>query len=114
MSASSTSTRNFFTAEESVYIHPDCIGQGLGKQLVAQVIEACEALGLRQLVAVVGDFGNAGSIGLHRSLGFKQVGVGHGFGFKHGRWVDIVWMQRALNAGDAAQPDAQGLDLGGA
>jgi L-amino acid N-acyltransferase YncA len=100
-----------FVAEESVYIHPDRIGQGLGKQLVAQVIETCEALGLRQLIAVVGDSGNAGSIGLHRSLGFTEIGVGHGFGFKHGRWVDIVWMQRALGRGEHAPPSGPGLAL---
>jgi phosphinothricin acetyltransferase len=100
-----------FIAEESVYIHPDFIGQGLGKALVRRVIETCEALGLRQLVAVVGDSANAGSIGLHRSLGFRQIGVGEGFGFKHGRWVDIVWMQRALGPGHAAPPTAAGLRL---
>jgi len=103
-----------YTVEDSVYIDPARLGRGLGKALVAEVIAACEALGLRQMVAVIGDSGNAGSIGLHRSLGFEHQGVGRSFGFKHGRWVDIVWMQRALNAGDAAQPDAQGLDLGGA
>jgi L-amino acid N-acyltransferase YncA len=100
-----------FTAEESVYIHPDCIGRGLGKKLVKEVIEICETIGLRQLVAVVGDSGNAGSIGLHRSLGFSEIGVGHGFGFKHGRWVDIVWMQRALGRGDATPPSAPGMAL---
>jgi L-amino acid N-acyltransferase YncA len=100
-----------FTAEESVYIHPDYIGQGLGKQLVSKVIEACEAIGLRQLVAVIGDSANAGSIGLHRSLGFAEIGVGHGFGFKHGRWVDIVWMQRTLGRGEQAPPNAPGLAL---
>jgi len=98
-------------AEESVYIHPDCIGQGLGKKLVSKVIETCEAMGLRQLVAVIGDSGNAGSLGLHRSLGFTEIGVGHGFGFKHGRWVDIVWMQRALGQGEHAPPSGPGLAL---
>ena len=102
-----------YTAEESVYIHPDRRGQGLGKALVSEVIAACEALGLRQLVAVIGDSGNAGSIGLHRSLGFEEIGVGRGFGFKHGRWVDIVQMQKSLNGGDAIPPDAPGLTLSG-
>jgi phosphinothricin acetyltransferase len=100
-----------FTAEESVYIHPDFVGRGLGKRLVGRVITACEGLGLRQLVAVIGDSGNAGSIGLHRSLGFQPIGVGRGFGFKHGRWVDIVWMQRALGAGETAPPGGGGLAL---
>ena len=103
-----------YTAEESVYIHPEHLGRGLGKALVGEVIAACEALGLRQLVAVIGDSGNAGSIGLHRSLGFTEIGVGRGFGFKHGRWVDIVQMQKPLNGGDATSPSAQGLSLGGA
>jgi phosphinothricin acetyltransferase len=97
------------TAEDSVYIDPDFIGKGVGKALVAEVIVACEALGLRQLVAVIGDSGNAGSIGLHRSLGFEHAGVGKSFGFKHGRWVDIVWMQRALGPGDGAAPNGEGI-----
>jgi phosphinothricin acetyltransferase len=103
-----------YTAEESVYIHPDHLGRGLGKALVSEVIGACEGLGLRQLVAVIGDSGNAGSIGLHRSLGFVEIGVGRAFGFKHGRWVDIVQMQKPLNGGDATLPTAPGLSLGGA
>jgi len=103
-----------YTAEESVYIHPDHLAQGIGKALVAEVISRCETLGLRQLVAVIGDSQNAGSIGLHRSLGFLEIGVGRGFGFKHGRWVDIVQMQKPLNGGDATPPDGAGLTLGGA
>jgi phosphinothricin acetyltransferase len=103
-----------FTAEESVYIHPDHLGRGLGKALVGEVIAACETLGLRQLVAVIGDSANAGSIGLHRSLGFVEIGVGRAFGFKYGRWVDIVQMQKPLNGGDASPPTAPGLSLGGA
>jgi len=101
-----------YTAEDSVYVAPEWIGKGVGKALVARVIAACEAKGLRQLVAVVGDSANAGSIGLHRSLGFEHAGVGRAFGFKHGRWVDIVWMQRALNGGDTDAPQIDGLTLG--
>lgn len=100
-----------YTAEDSVYIHPDFLGRGIGKALVAEVIAACERLGLRQLVAVIGDSANAGSIGLHRSLGFEPTGVGRSFGFKHGRWVDIVWMQKALGPGDSAPPERDGLSL---
>jgi L-amino acid N-acyltransferase YncA len=100
-----------YTAEESVYVHPDSVGRGVGKALVAEVIAACEAMGLRQLVAVIGDTGNAGSRGLHRSLGFTEAGVGHAFGHKHGRWVDIVWMQRALGPGADAPPSGPGLTL---
>jgi len=98
-----------YTVEDSVYIHPDHLGRGVGKALVADVITACEALGLRQMIAVIGDSGNAGSINLHRSLGFTQTGVGKSFGFKLGRWVDIVWIQRALNTGDATMPEGPGI-----
>ena len=102
-----------YTVEDSVYIAPDRMGQGLGKALLTEVIAACEAMGLRQMVAVIGDSANAGSIALHRSLGFTEIGIGRDFGFKHGRWVDIVWMQRPLNGGSASAPDNPGLDLRG-
>jgi L-amino acid N-acyltransferase YncA len=100
-----------FTAEDSVYVAPDAIGQGVGRAVLAPVIAACEAFGLRQLVAVIGDSGNAASIGLHSSLGFEHSGVGRSFGHKHGRWVDIVWMQKALNGGDTNAPDRPGIAL---
>jgi phosphinothricin acetyltransferase len=93
-----------YTAEDSVYVHPDHLGQGIGRALVAEIIRRCEAMGLRQLTAVIGDSANAGSIGLHRSLGFVETGIGRALGFKHGRWVDIVWMQRPLNGGAATLP----------
>ena len=100
-----------YTVEDSVYIAPQAIGKGVGKALVAELIALCEGLGLRQMVAVIGDSGNAGSIGLHRALGFQDAGVGAAFGYKHGRWVDVVWMQRALNEGSAVPPSAAGIDL---
>jgi phosphinothricin acetyltransferase len=102
-----------FTAEDSVYVAPDAIGAGVGRAVLSSVIEACEAFGLRQLVAVIGDSGNAASIGLHRALGFQPSGVGRSLGFKHGRWVDIVWMQKSLNGGDDRAPDTEGLQLSG-
>lgn len=102
-----------YTVEDSVYIAPDMQGRGVGKAVLSAVIAACEALGIRQVVAVIGDSGNAGSIGLHTSLGFSQKGVGEGFGYKHGRWVDIVWMQKALNGGTGREPDTPGLVLSG-
>jgi phosphinothricin acetyltransferase len=98
-----------YTVEDTVYVAPDRLGQGVGKALVAEVIAICERLGLRQMIAVIGDSANAGSIGLHASLGFERTGVGRSFGFKHGRWVDVVWMQRALNDGDATLPTAPGI-----
>ncbi len=94
-----------YLIEDSVYIHPDWMGRGVGKALLAPVISACEAMGFRQMVAVIGDSQNAGSINLHRSLGFEDAGVGKSFGYKAGRWVDVVFMQRALGKGDGDLPE---------
>jgi phosphinothricin acetyltransferase len=101
-----------YTVEDSVYVAPDAAGRGVGRAVLSRVLEACEALRLRQVVAVIGDSGNAASIGLHRALGFEDAGVGRSFGFKHGRWVDIVFMQKPLNGGDTRPPDAPGIRLG--
>jgi len=102
-----------YTVEDSIYIAPDAQGRGVGRALLTAVLERCEHLGMRQVVAVIGDSANAGSIGLHRALGFEPAGAGKAVGFKHGRWVDIVWMQKALNGGDADVPAADGLALSG-
>ena len=102
-----------YAVEDSVYVAPDALGKGVGRAVLTAVLEACQAMGLRQAVAVIGDSQNAASIGLHRALGFQPAGVGRSLGFKHGRWVDIVWMQKALNGGDASAPDAPGLTLSG-
>jgi phosphinothricin acetyltransferase len=103
-----------YTVEDSVYVAPEAIGKGVGRAVLSAAIAACEALGVRQVVAVIGDSQNAGSIGLHRSLGFVDAGVGRSFGYKLGRWVDIVWMQKALNGGDSRPPDGPGVRLSGA
>ncbi len=92
------------TVEDSIYIAPEAVGRGVGRPLLSAVIAACERLGKRQMIAVIGDSGNAASIGLHTALGFARTGIGTSVGFKHGRWVDIVWMQRSLNGGDASAP----------
>jgi L-amino acid N-acyltransferase YncA len=102
-----------YTVEDSVYIGPDRLGQGIGKGLLGAMIETCEALGLRQMVAMIGDSENARSIGLHRAMGFAPVGVFRAIGFKHGRWVDVAMMQRPLNAGADAPPQRAGLPLSG-
>ncbi len=102
-----------YTLEDSVYVAPDAKGRGVGRAVLTAVIAACEALGVRQLMAVIGDSENSGYIGLHRSLGFEQTGVGRSVGFKHGRWVDIVHMQKPLNGGDSRAPDAPGITLTG-
>lgn len=103
-----------YTAEDSVYVAPDSIGRGVGKALLGAVIGVCEEMGLRQMMAVIGDSGNAASIGLHRAMGFSVGGVCRSVGFKHGRWVDTVWMQRSLSTGAMAPPAGSGLNLAGA
>jgi phosphinothricin acetyltransferase len=102
-----------YTVEDSLYIAPDRMGQGIGKALLTAVIDASEALGLRQMVAMIGDSENNRSIGVHRACGFEHVGVFRGIGFKHGRWVDVAMMQRPLNAGAAQPPEGVGIALGG-
>jgi phosphinothricin acetyltransferase len=93
-----------YTVEDSVYVDPDATGRGVGRALLQALIAACEARGWRQMVAVIGDSANHASIGLHRACGFADVGVLKGTGFKHGRWVDTVLMQRALGAADRLPP----------
>jgi L-amino acid N-acyltransferase YncA len=102
-----------YTVEDSVYVAPEQVGRGVGKQLLGAVIAACEGLGLRQMVAMIGDSGNAGSIGLHRACGFEDAGVLPAIGYKHGRWLDVVQMRRALNGGADGSPDSTGLTLTG-
>jgi phosphinothricin acetyltransferase len=102
-----------YTLEDSVYIAPDAKGRGVGRAVLSAVIAACEKLGVRQLVAVIGDSQNAASLGLHRALGFEQAGIHKSVGFKHGRWVDIVMVQKALNGGDTSLPEAPGITLTG-
>lgn len=103
-----------FTVEDSVYVAPSAKGRGLGKLLLTRAIADCEAMGLRQMVAVIGGSENAGSIALHRSLGFSHQGVLPAVGFKLGLWLDVVFMQRPLNAGADTPPDSPGLTLAGA
>jgi L-amino acid N-acyltransferase YncA len=102
-----------YTVEDSVYVAPEATGRGVGRAVLSEVLKACEAFGIRQVVAVIGDSQNAGSIGLHTALGFEHAGVGKGFGYKMGRWVDIVWMQKSLNGGISSEPNAVGMVLSG-
>ena len=94
-----------FSVENSIYVAPEAHRSGVGRQLLAAVIEAATAKGFRQMIAVIGDSGQSASIGLHRRAGFTFVGTIHSVGYKHGRWLDSVLMQRALGPGDKAPPD---------
>jgi len=93
-----------FCVEDSIYVRDDVRGQGVGKALVIRLIELATAQGLRQMIAVIGDSDNVGSIGVHASLGFHMVGTMKSVGIKFGRWVDVVTMQRSLGRGDANLP----------
>jgi len=94
-----------FSAEDSIYLHPDAAGKGLGRQLLGALAAQAEAAGIRKLIAVIGDSANAGSIGVHRSLGFTSVGSFKSCGWKFGRWLDIVLMEKTLGAGDSTPPE---------
>jgi phosphinothricin acetyltransferase len=94
-----------YSVEDSVYVATDCGRQGIGRALLAPLIVAATAAGKRQMIAVIGDSANHASIGLHAALGFRHAGTLTAVGFKLGRWVDSVLMQRPLGPGDGALPD---------
>lgn len=94
-----------FTVENSVYLAPANHRRGIGLALLTELIVRCEALGYRQMVAVIGDSANAGSVGVHARAGFEMVGTMRNVGFKFGRWLDTVLMQRALGEGAATIPE---------
>lgn len=93
-----------FTVENSIYVAPDRQGQGVGRALLAALIARCEALGLRQMIAVIGDSANLASIRTHEAAGFLRVGTLPDIGWKHGRWVDSVLMIRPLGPGATEPP----------
>lgn len=95
-----------YVVEDSIYVASDLIRRGYGSALLGTLIERCEALGKRQMIAVVGGSQTVGSIGLHGRMGFRVAGVLPSFGFKFGDWADTVLMTRALGDGDATKPDA--------
>ncbi|MGZ5270525.1 MAG: N-acetyltransferase family protein [Ramlibacter sp.] len=95
-----------YSAEDSIYLHPDAAGRGLGRQLLTALLAQAEAVGVRKLIAVIGDSANAGSVGVHRALGFQPVGTIASCGWKFGRWLDIVLMDKVIGAGDATAPQA--------
>jgi phosphinothricin acetyltransferase len=88
-----------FCVENSIYVDATVRGQGVGALLLAELIARCESWGARQMVAVIGDSGNAGSIAVHAALGFRHAGQVNQVGWKFNRWLDVVFMQRALGSG---------------
>lgn len=93
-----------FTVEDSVYVRADCQARGIGAALLAKLILEAEAHGYRQMIAVIGDSCNIGSVRLHRNAGFMPLGTLASVGWKHDRWLDVVLMQRMLGAGKSAPP----------
>ena len=94
-----------FTVENSVYLAPRAQRRGIGTALMEALIVACEERGFRQMIAVIGDSKNLASISVHRRAGFEMIGTMPNVGFKFGRWLDTVMMQRALGSGGASLPD---------
>jgi len=93
-----------FCLEDSIYVDPRVARRGVGRALLERLVAECERIGCRQLVAVIGDSANAPSIRLHLACGFVMTGTLRSIGYKHGRWVDSVLMQRAVGAGDGTPP----------
>lgn len=93
-----------FSAEDSIYIAAGTHRQGLGRALLAELCLQAERAGVRKMLAVIGDSANAGSIGVHKALGFHRAGVLKSCGWKFDRWLDVVLMEKALGAGDSSPP----------
>ncbi len=93
-----------YSVEDSIYLAPDLHRKGLGRALMAELLACCEAAGIRKVIAIVGDSANAGSVGVHRAVGFTQVGTIDACGWKFGAWRDIVIMQKTLGLGDTQPP----------
>jgi L-amino acid N-acyltransferase YncA len=93
-----------FTVENSIYLQPSTHRRGIGLQLLQRLILECEARGYRQMIAVIGDSTNAGSVGVHTRTGFTLIGTHPNVGLKFGRWLDTVMMQRALGEGASTVP----------
>ncbi len=94
-----------FCLEDSIYLHPEHQGKGTGRLLLTELIARCEALGARQMLAVIGDAANQGSIGVHAALGFEHTGKLANAGWKFGRWLDVILMQRQLGPGADSAPE---------
>lgn len=94
-----------YSAEDSIYMADSARGQGLGARLLAELSQAAEAVGVRKLIAVIGDSANLGSVGVHRTLGFTHVGVLKDCGWKFGQWRDVVLMEKVLGEGSTTNPE---------
>jgi len=90
--------------EDTVYVTPQFHRQGIGRLLLTRLVAEAEALGFRQMIGVIGDTANTASVAVHAAAGFRLIGTFQSIGFKHGRWLDTVLMQRALGPGDASPP----------
>jgi phosphinothricin acetyltransferase len=90
--------------EDSIYLAPEARGRGIGKMLLEEIVKRCAALGFRQMTAVIGG-AHPASIALHKAVGFQEAGLLKGTGYKHGRWLDTMIMQRVLGEGTASAPD---------
>jgi L-amino acid N-acyltransferase YncA len=95
-----------FSVEDSIYLAADALGKGLGKQLLNELLVQLERRGVRKVMAVIGDSANTGSVGVHRSAGFEQAGLIESCGWKFGRWLDIVLMQKSIGEGNTTPPDS--------
>ena len=93
-----------YSVEDSIYLAPDQHGKGLGRALLAELMTRCEAVGIRKMMAIIGDSANTGSVGVHLALGFERVGKIDACGWKFGAWRDIVIMQKTLGLGDTQAP----------
>ncbi len=94
-----------FSVEDSIYMAPEAAGKGLGRALLAELLAQLERGGTRKVMAVIGDSSNAGSVGVHRALGFTPVGTVASCGWKFDRWLDIVIMEKTLGAGNSTRPE---------
>jgi phosphinothricin acetyltransferase len=95
-----------WTVEDSIYLDPQFRRQGIGRRLMGRLLADAEAGGFRQMIALIGDSTNAASIALHAAAGFQLIGTLQSVGFKHGRWLDVVLMQRPLGGANSSPPRA--------
>ena len=98
-----------YTLEDTVYLHPDARGRGIGTALLTELLDRCAALGCRQMMALIYWTPNSASVALHEKLGFRTIGYLYGVGWKFGGWLDLIEMQKPLGPGNAAPPDRPAL-----